>query len=146
MPSIFSRIVSGEIPATKVYEDARTLAFLDINPASRGHVLVVPKDEYPDIWTMPPELVAAVALTAQRLAHAIRAALKPDGLNILQNNGAASGQSVFHYHVHLIPRWQGDGVLHPWRPQPATPEELEAVAAQIRRALATEDDDSTSGG
>lgn len=135
MPTIFSRIASGEIPSVAIYSDARTYAFLDISPASRGHALVIPRDAYPDIFALPPDLLAAVAQTVQRVALAIRAALRPDGINIVQNNGAAAGQTVLHYHVHLIPRWDGDGALALWEPRPAEPAALEATAAAIRAQL-----------
>ncbi|PDW01645.1 HIT family protein [Candidatus Viridilinea mediisalina] len=129
MASIFSRIVSGEIPAAKLYEDDLTLAFLDINPASRGHVLVICKEELPALLDLPPELVAAVAQTVQRVARAINAALQPDGFNVIQNNGAAAGQTVFHYHVHIIPRWNGDQALIPWKAgQISASEQAELVA------------------
>jgi histidine triad (HIT) family protein len=136
MPSIFSRIVSGDIPAVKVYEDQETLAFMDISPATRGHVLVISKAEHPDIFTIPLDVLAAVMRTAQRVALALRDTLKPDGLNIIQNNGAAAGQSVFHYHVHLIPRWEGDHAVRLWRPQEADQTELRTIADQVRRVLA----------
>jgi histidine triad (HIT) family protein len=135
MPSIFSRIASGEIPALKIYEDEETLAFMDINPAGRGHALVISKAEYADLFDIPPEVLAAVTRTVQRVALAIRAALNPDGLNIIQNNGAAAGQVVFHYHVHLIPRWEGDQALRLWKPQPTDQAELRVVADQISQAL-----------
>ena len=135
MPTIFARIASGEIPSVAIYSDERTYAFLDISPASRGHALVILRDEYPDLFSVPPDLLAAVAQTVQRVAVAIRAALNPDGINILQNNGAAAGQSVFHYHVHLIPRWNGDGALGLWEPHPSDPKALEATAAAIRAQL-----------
>ncbi len=138
MASIFSRIVSGEIPAAKLYEDDQTLAFLDINPASKGHSLVICKEELPDLLSLPPDLVAAVARTTQLVARAIVAALQPDGFNIVQNNGAAAGQVVFHYHVHIIPRWNGDRALSPWRPGSATPEELQELAATISAQLGKE--------
>jgi histidine triad (HIT) family protein len=138
MASIFSRIVSGEIPAARLYEDDQTLAFLDINPASRGHALVICKQELPDLLSLPPELAAAVARTAQVVARAIVAALQPDGFNIVQNNGAAAGQVVFHYHVHIIPRWAGDRALSPWRPGSATPDELRELAAAISAQLGKE--------
>ncbi|GAB4438427.1 MAG: HIT family protein [Chloroflexi bacterium OHK40] len=131
MASIFSRIVSGAIPAAKVYEDEQTLAFLDINPAARGHTLVICKEELPDLLSLAPEQVAAVARATQVVARAIVAALQPDGFNIVQNNGEAAGQTVHHYHVHIIPRWRGDRVLSPWRPGSATADELHAIAAQI---------------
>jgi histidine triad (HIT) family protein len=135
MPSIFSRIVAGEIPAIKLYEDDDTLAFMDINPAARGHALVICKQEHADLYALPPEQLAATARTAQKVANALRRTLEPHGLNIVQNNGAAAGQTVFHYHVHLIPRWENDGVLQMWHPRQTSPEELRALADQIRAAL-----------
>lgn len=138
MASIFSRIVSGEIPAAKLYEDDETLAFLDVNPASRGHALVICKQELPDLLSLPPELAAAVARTTQTVARAIVAALQPDGFNIVQNNGAAAGQVVFHYHVHIIPRWNGDRALSHWRPGSATPDELRELATTISAQLGKE--------
>lgn len=135
MASIFSRIVNGEIPSTKVYEDELTLAFLDINPGARGHTLVICKEELPNLLDLPPELVAAVAQTTQVVAHAIMAALKPDGFNVVQNNGSAAGQVVMHYHVHIIPRWEGDRAVGYWRPSQANPDELREVAALISAQL-----------
>ncbi|RRR76363.1 MAG: HIT family protein [Candidatus Viridilinea halotolerans] len=136
MASIFSRIVHGEIPAAKIYEDDLTLAFLDINPASHGHALVICKQELAGLLDLPPELVAAVAQTTQRVARAINTVLQPEGMNIVQNNGAAAGQTVFHYHVHIIPRWGGDDVLLPWRPGQLSASERDALQAQLRAALA----------
>ena len=135
MASIFSRIARGEAPAVKLYEDAQTLAFMDINPAGPGHVLVICKEEYPDIFAIPPELLASVMRTVQRVAVALHATLQPDGLNIIQNNGAAAGQSVFHYHVHLIPRWEGDGIMRLWTPRRSDHAELRALADRLREAL-----------
>lgn len=136
MPSIFSRIVSGDIPAIRVYEDDATLAFMDINPAARGHALVIPKDEHADLFSIPPETLAAVARTVQRVALAMREVLRPDGVNIIQNNGAAAGQTVFHYHVHIIPRWEGDNALRLWKPQAADQADLRTLAEQLGQALA----------
>ncbi len=138
MASIFSRIVSGEIPAAKVYEDDQTLAFLDVSPASQGHTLVICKAEHPGLLDLPPELLAAVARTTQLVARALVAALRPDGFNIVQNNGAAAGQTVFHYHVHIIPRWDGDRAVGGWKPGSASPAELSALAAQVAAMLAPE--------
>jgi histidine triad (HIT) family protein len=135
MASIFSRIVSGEIPAAKVYEDDLTLAFLDINPASRGHTLVICKQELPGLLDLPPELLAAVAYTTQRVARALNAVLQPAGFNVIQNNGAAAGQTVFHYHVHIIPRWSGDGALAPWHPGQIGADELRELVALLRAQL-----------
>jgi len=135
MPSLFSRIVSGDIPALKIYEDQATLAFMDISPASRGHALVISKEEHADLYAIPPETLAAVTRTVQRVARGLRAALQPDGMNIIQNNGAAAGQTVFHYHVHLIPRWEGDTAVQLWQPQAADQAELRALAEQIGAAI-----------
>ncbi len=138
MASIFTRIVNGEIPAAKVYEDEHTLAFMDINPATRGHILVICKQEHADLYSIAPEALAAVAHTTQRVARAIEAVLRPDGLNIVQNNGAAAGQTVFHYHVHLIPRWEGDNALPLWRPRQADMQDVRDLAQQIGRAASGE--------
>jgi histidine triad (HIT) family protein len=135
MSSIFSKIVLGEIPSTPVYEDENTLAFMDINPAAKGHTLVICKAEHPSMLDVPPEILAAVAHTTQRVARAIVAALKPDGFNIVQNNGAAAGQVVFHYHVHIVPRWQGDNVSPFSRGQDSSPEELQRIATLIKEHL-----------
>jgi histidine triad (HIT) family protein len=136
MPSIFSKIVSGEIPSFKIYEDDETLAFMDINPASRGHALVICKAEHPDLFSIPPETLAAAARTTQLVAQAIRDALHPDGLNVIQNNGSAAGQVVFHYHVHLIPRWEGDSAVRLWRPGNGDMDELRSLAEQLGAAVA----------
>ncbi|HEU4323149.1 MAG TPA: HIT family protein [Roseiflexaceae bacterium] len=138
MASIFTRIVNGEIPAARVYEDEHTLAFMDINPATRGHILVICKQEHADLFSIAPETLAAVAHTTQRVARAIQTVLRPDGLNIVQNNGAAAGQTVFHYHVHLIPRWEGDNALPLWRPQQADTQDVRDLAQQIGRAASGE--------
>ncbi|WP_129672618.1 HIT family protein [Candidatus Chloroploca sp. Khr17] len=138
MTSIFTKIVSGEIPSAKVYEDDLTLAFLDINPASRGHTLVICKPELPSLLDLPPDLLVATTRTTQLVARALMAALEPDGFNILQNNGSAAGQVVFHYHVHIIPRWSGDRVLTPWRPGAASPSDLRDIAALIAAQVGKE--------
>jgi histidine triad (HIT) family protein len=137
MASIFSSIVSGDIPAAKVYEDDWTLAFLDIRPAARGHTLVICKEEYPDLLETPPDLLAAVARTTQHVASAIKEALSPDGFNIVQNNGSAAGQVVFHYHVHIIPRWDGDKKIMHWIQEKPEQAELDDVAARIRQHIAS---------
>ncbi|NTV62907.1 MAG: HIT family protein [Oscillochloris sp.] len=136
MASIFTRIVNGEIPAAKVYEDELTLAFLDVNPASRGHTLVICKEELPTLLDLSPEVANAVIHTVQIVARAIMASLAPDGLNVVQNNGAAAGQVVPHYHVHLIPRWEGDHAVRHWKPGTSSPDELRALAAQIGARVA----------
>ncbi|MFP4438078.1 MAG: HIT family protein [Chloroflexaceae bacterium] len=135
MASIFSRIVQGEIPAAKIYEDDQTLAFLDINPATRGHALVICKEEYPDLLSVPPDLLAAVVQTTQKVARAITEALKPDGYNVMQNNGSAAGQEVFHYHVHIVPRWEGDNAVRAWKQGTADTQELQELATLISQQV-----------
>jgi histidine triad (HIT) family protein len=138
MASIFSRIVAGELPAARVYEDDETLAFMDINPSARGHTLVICKEEHPGLLDVPPETLAKVIQTVQRVARAITKALQPDGFNLVQNDGSAAGQVVFHYHMHIIPRWNGDNVKSLRLQQGSTdPEELQQIAAQIRAAMDT---------
>lgn len=135
MPSIFARIVSGEIPALKVYEDHETLAFMDIGPASHGHTLVICKHEYPDLFSIPPTTLSAVFHTTQQVAIALREVLAPDGINIIQNNGPAAGQTVFHFHVHVIPRWEGDGAVRLWQPQTADQDALRDLAGRLSAAI-----------
>jgi histidine triad (HIT) family protein len=135
MPSIFSRIVSGEIPALKIYEDQETLAFMDINPASRGHALVICKDEYPDLFSIPPATLVAAMRTTQQVALALRNIVQPDGINIIQNNGVAAGQTVFHFHVHLIPRWAGDNAVRLWQPHSANQDDLRDLAERLSAAI-----------
>jgi histidine triad (HIT) family protein len=105
----FCRIVSGAAPAHVVAEDEYCVAVLDASPAARGHTLVIPRAHVADLWTADPETAAAVGRTCAAVARLIRTRLKPDGLTLRQNNGEASGQRVFHLHVHLVPRWHGDG-------------------------------------
>jgi histidine triad (HIT) family protein len=132
---VFCRIRDGAIPSATICEDERTFCFMDINPLSAGHCLVVTKRHAATIWDAHPEDLAAAMETAQRVARAVRAALQPDGLNLLQANGAAAYQSVPHFHLHLIPRWANDGKGFDW---PLVPGEREAIARagdKIRGAM-----------
>ena len=129
---IFCGIAAGTMPAERVYEDERTVAFLDIFPACDGHVLVIPRAHADDIHSLDPADVAAAAQTAQIMAGRVSGALGTDGVSIVQSNGAAAGQTVFHYHVHVIPRFAGDGVLQPWTPGHASAEELTRMGALLR--------------
>jgi len=110
MPTIFSKIIAREIPAHIVYEDELVIAFLDISQATKGHTLVVPKAEYSDIFDVPEELLLHVMRVAQKVSKAISIAFQPEGMNILSNNGAVAGQTVFHFHLHLIPRYQREEI------------------------------------
>ena len=135
MDCIFCAIIAGEIPAAKVYEDEHVFAFMDIAPANPGHTLLIPKQHYRNIFDMPAEVGTQIMQAAIPLANAIRAALNPDGLNLFQSNEAAGFQTVFHFHLHLIPRWEGDPLRLPWRPSEGDIEEISNIAAKIREAL-----------
>jgi histidine triad (HIT) family protein len=132
--NIFARILRGEIPCVKLYEDDKTLAFLDVMPQAEGHTLVVPKEEAENIFDLSPEGAAALIATTQKVAKAVKMALGLSGLMIMQLNGRAAGQSVFHIHMHIIPRERGiDLEFHERNMVP--PESLEPIAAKIRAAL-----------
>jgi histidine triad (HIT) family protein len=130
---LFCKIVAGEVPATVVQEDERTVAFMDINPATRGHALVVPRAHARDLLEIPPEDLEAVALAAQRLADRARDALGADGINLLNSCGEMAWQTVFHFHVHVIPRYRDDPLQLPWRPAPGDPDEIKAAARLLAR-------------
>jgi histidine triad (HIT) family protein len=132
--NIFARILRGEIPCIRVYEDADTLAFMDIMPQAEGHTLVIPKAAAEDVFSAPPEALAATIRTTQRIAAAIRKAFDPPGVMIAQLNGSAAGQSVFHLHFHVIPRYAGKD-FHMRGGPTADPAVLSAHAARIRAAL-----------
>lgn len=129
---LFCRILAGELPAQIVDEDERTVSFMDINPATRGHALVIPRAHSVDLHDTPPEDVAATALAAQRLAERARDRLGADGVNLLNACGAAAWQSVFHFHVHVIPRYADDPLKLPWIPHGGDMEEIAAAAVQLR--------------
>jgi histidine triad (HIT) family protein len=129
---IFCAIAAGEMPAEVVHADERTVAFLDIFPAARGHVLVIPRAHADDIHGADPADLAACAQTAQLMAGRVGRALGADGVTITQANGRAAGQTVLHYHVHVIPRMDGDGVLRSWQPGEMSPEELTRMGAVLR--------------
>ena len=131
MTTIFRRIILGEIPSYKIYEDAETYAFLDIAPASPGHTLVICKSEVANIYALSDADLIATARTTQRVARAMREKLSADGVNIVQSNGTAAGQEVFHYHVHLIPRWHNDGVFAFWQPQALAKELMQELQGKL---------------
>jgi histidine triad (HIT) family protein len=126
---LFCKIVAGEIPATRVAEDDRTVAFMDINPATRGHVLVVPREHAHDLLAIDPDDLAAVAKAAQRVAATMPDRLGADGVNLLNSCGRAAWQTVFHFHLHVIPRYDTDPLRLPWTPEPG---DREAIAAAAR--------------
>jgi histidine triad (HIT) family protein len=130
---IFCGIVAGEIPASIVDEDERTIAFMDIAPATRGHALVIPRAHAVDLLGVEAQDLAAVAHAAQRLAERMRERLGADGVNLLNSCGQAAWQTVFHFHVHVIPRYRDDPLRLPWVPQPGDPEQITAAAQELAR-------------
>ena len=129
---IFCKIAAGEIPAQVVAEDEHTLAFMDISPATRGHALVIPKKHATDLWEIEEEEFAAVARATHRLARQIQQRLKPDGVNLINSCRPAAWQTVFHLHIHVIPRYSDDPLKLPWVPAPGDLEEIAAVAEELR--------------
>jgi histidine triad (HIT) family protein len=132
--NIFARIIRGEIPCHKVYEDADTIAFMDIMPQAEGHTLVLPKAAGEDVFSLPPAALAATIRTTQKVARAVKKAFSPPGIMIAQLNGPAAGQSVFHLHFHVIPRHAGKDLgIH--AAAPADHAQLAQHAARVRAAL-----------
>ena len=113
---IFCKIANGEIPAATLYEDENFRVILDLGPASKGHALILPKSHAANIYELSDEMAAKAMILAKKMATAMTAALKCDGFNIVQNNGECAGQTVFHFHMHLIPRYKGDQVGITWHP------------------------------
>ena len=135
MDCVFCKIRDGLIPSVKVYEDERTFAIMDINPLNEGHLLVIPKAHAATIYDIAEDDLGRSAVIARRIALAAQRALRPDGLNLLQANGAAAFQSVPHFHLHLIPRWSGDGKGFDWKLVKGDPERIRATGERIRVAL-----------
>ena len=135
---IFCKIVAGQIPCTKVFEDDTTLAFMDISPLNRGHLLVIPKEHFGNIIEIDPSLYGHLAETLCKMAKAMQAVVGPEGINVLQLNGRAGNQVVPHLHMHLVPRWTGDGLtITAWDPIPGNKDEIAATAEAIRSKLPT---------
>ena len=134
--SIFAKIIDGQIPCHRIFENEHLLAFLDINPLSEGHTLVVPKRQVERLEHLPPDDAAEIARQLGAIARRILAVTGAPGYNILQNNGRVAGQEVPHVHFHIIPRRAGDGLGYRWDPKPASPEALTALAARINVATA----------
>lgn len=131
---IFCKILRGDIPSETVYEDESFKAILDVNPAARGHVIILPKNHAPNIYELPDEDASKIMIVAKKIATALKKTYSCDGINILQNNGEAAGQTVFHLHVHVIPRFEGDAVNIKWK-QGDMPEDLALIADEIRASL-----------
>jgi histidine triad (HIT) family protein len=127
---IFCRIVAGQLPSTRIHEDDRAIVIMDINPATRGHALVIPRTHARDIHDISSVDLAHCAAVARDIADRATANLGADGITVMQANAAAAWQSVFHYHVHVIPRYANDPLVLPWKPAPADP----AAIAEISKA------------
>ena len=132
---VFCKIRDGQIPSVKVYEDDKTFCIMDINPLNRGHCLVIPKVHAATLFESKSADLEAAIGTARRVARAIKAALGPDGLNMLQANGAAAFQSVPHFHLHLIPRWTNDGKGFDWTLTPGDRAHIQAVGERLKQAI-----------
>jgi histidine triad (HIT) family protein len=131
---IFCKIIAGELPADKVYEDNDFVAFLDIHPVNLGHTLLVPKTHYDNLLDLPAEITEKIGSVTQKLARAVWVGAGASGLNLGMNNGADAGQLVPHAHLHIIPRFEGDG-LHHWPHREVTKDDLQATADKIKQEL-----------
>jgi histidine triad (HIT) family protein len=128
---VFCKILAGELPATIVDEDERTVSIMDIAPATRGHALVIPRSHTADLLSIDQDELSAVALAAQRLATRAKDRLGADGVNLINSCGALAWQTVFHFHIHVIPRYDGDPLRLPWTPAAGDPLQIAAAAAQL---------------
>ncbi|MHA6260730.1 HIT family protein [Sporosarcina sp. CAU 1771] len=136
---IFCKIIEGTIPSTKIYEDDHVYAFMDIMPVTKGHVLLIPKNHVENVYDLTPEVAGHLFSVAPLIANALKAELNPKGMNLLQNNGSFAGQTVFHFHLHFVPRFDdSDGFsLSGWNPKTTeyTPERINEIAIGIRKSL-----------
>lgn len=131
---IFCKIANGEIPSTTLYEDEKFRVILDLGPATKGHALILPKSHAADLFELPEETACGAMALAKKMVTRMKEALHADGFNLVQNNGAAAGQTVSHFHLHLIPRYEGDGQHILWNPGTTTPEEMESVRKAVCEA------------
>lgn len=132
---IFCKLANGVFPTNTVYEDDMFRVILDLGPASPGHMLILPKEHYANLYELPEEIAAEAMKLAKKLAIAAKKALNADGVNVVQNNEEAAGQTVMHYHLHVVPRFFGVGQFNAWEPGSAAPEELAEQAAKIAENL-----------
>ncbi|MCR4762396.1 MAG: HIT family protein [Lachnospiraceae bacterium] len=128
---IFCKLANGEIPTNTIYEDEHFRAILDNGPATKGHALILPKDHYQDLFDLPEETAAGAIAVAGKLAKRMREKLSCDGINLVQNNGSAAGQTVMHFHLHVIPRYEKDGQHILWNPTSPSAEELAAICGEL---------------
>lgn len=128
---IFCKIANGEIPSRTLYEDDRFRVILDLGPATKGHALILPKNHYADLFALPEDEAAEAAKLAKKMGAKLVEKLHADGLNVVQNNGETAGQTVKHFHIHLIPRYENDGQHILWNPGKMSDEELDSVAETV---------------
>ena len=128
---VFCKIIDGVIPSTRLYEDEEFVIMLDIGPASVGHALLLPKNHYANIYEMPEDVLSKAICLAKTFGEKLVKALGADGLNLVQNNGLAAGQTVFHYHLHLIPRYEGDDVGELWTPGSLSDEKRKEILDKL---------------
>ncbi len=128
---IFCKLANGEIPTNTIYEDDGYRVILDNGPATKGHALVLPKGHYANLFEIPEDVLSGAAVVAKKMAGVMKEKLSCDGINLVQNNGEAAGQTVMHFHLHIIPRYSGDGANILWKPTQPSAEELEEVRKTI---------------
>ena len=132
---IFCRIANGEIPSATVYEDENFRAILDLNPASKGHTIILPKEHYKDVCELDEAVAEKVLPVSAKIGNAMKKSLGCTGFNLVQNNGESAGQTVFHFHMHVIPRYEEGPEMVTWTPNQSKPDDLQQIAAQIRDNL-----------
>lgn len=134
---IFCKIVASDIPCFKLCEDDQTIAFMDINPGNEGHALVIPKEHWEDVYAIPPDLLATTVKAVKKVAEAVNKTLSPDGINLVQANGKGAAQSVFHFHMHIVPRRIGDELKMNWGLRPGDMDAIKEVCERIKENMPT---------
>ena len=132
---IFCKIVAGEIPCFKLFEDELTMAFMDINPGNEGHALVIPKEHWEDVHAISSDLIGSTTKTVKKIATAVEETLSPDGINLVQANGKGAAQSVFHFHMHILPRCMDDELKMNWGVRPGDMDAIKEVYERIKKNL-----------
>lgn len=132
---IFCKIIAGEIPCVKLYEDELTMAFMDINPGNEGHALVIPKEHWEDVHAISSDLIGSTVKTVKKIATAVEETLNPDGINLVQANGKGAAQSVFHFHMHILPRRMDDELKMNWGLRPGDMDAIKEVCERIKKNL-----------
>lgn len=132
---IFCKLANGEIPTNTLYEDDMFRVIFDVNPGNKGHALILPKEHYANLYELPDETAAQTLVLAKKMAAVMTKVFQADGFNLIQNNGECAGQSVFHFHMHLFPRYEGDHALKLWTPGKPDAQKLEAWCKEIQESM-----------